>query len=84
MNKKKKNTRIKHRRNQNRVKKILQTSLLKAKPKKIIQSTKTDVLVEQVEAKPITEKTTTKKTTAKKTTAKKTTAKKTTAKKESK
>ena len=51
MNKKKKNTRIKHRRNQNRVKKILQTSLLKARPKKIIQSTKTDVLVEQVEAK---------------------------------
>ena len=34
MNKKKKITRIKHRKNRNRVKKINQVSLLKAKPKK--------------------------------------------------
>ena len=36
MNKKKKTTRIKHRKNQERMKKLLQASLLKAKPKKEI------------------------------------------------
>ena len=34
MNKKKRKTRIKHRKNQNRVKNLLQVSMLKAKPKK--------------------------------------------------
>ncbi len=36
MNKKKKTTRIKHRKNQERTKKLLQASLLKAKPKKVV------------------------------------------------
>ena len=35
MNKKKKTSRIKHRKNRERMKKLLQTSLLKAKPKKV-------------------------------------------------
>ena len=40
MNKKKKNTRLKHRKNKARVKKIQLASMLKAKPKKIIASAK--------------------------------------------
>ena len=93
MNKKKEKTRIKHRKNQGRVKKILQVSMLKAKPKRIIVPTKVELEVDDkklVKKTPVkkdgakkvpAKKTTAKKTTAKKTTAKKTTAKKTTAKK---
>ena len=39
MNKKKKNTRIKHRKNQGRVKKLLQAEMRKAKPKKTVTKT---------------------------------------------
>ena len=63
MNKKKKNTRIKHRKNQRRVKKINQISLKKAKPKKNVVKAEPDIKPTNNEA--------TKKATAKKTTAKK-------------
>lgn len=80
MNKKKRNARIKHRKNQKRVKKINQLSLQKAKPKKNITKVETEI-------KPAVQDTpkasTTKKTTAKKATAKKAPAKKTTSKKAS-
>ena len=42
MNKKKKKTRIKHRKNQDRVKKIIQSSMLKKKSKNIVKTTKVD------------------------------------------
>ena len=68
MNKKKKKTRIKHRKNQKRVKNIFQISLLKAKPKKASSPVKVET--EQAE-KPIIKKTPTKKASAKKPVAKK-------------
>ena len=43
MNKKKRNARIKHRKNQKRVKKINQLSLQKAKPKKNITKVETEI-----------------------------------------
>ena len=46
MNKKKKTTRIKHRKNKERIRKILQASLLKAKPKKVITTPKVEAQVE--------------------------------------
>ena len=76
MNKKKKKTRIKHRKNQERVKKLLQVSMLKGKPKRI----KTPIKVE-AQDKPIVKKTTAKKVPVTKTTAKKTHPKKTATKK---
>ena len=93
MNKKKKNTRIKHRKNQNRVKKLKQSSLLKAKPKRTVNINQPDVdivqekITEKVPAKksgaiktPL-KKASTKKSAAKKTTTKKAATKKTTTKK---
>ena len=80
MNKKKKKTRIKHRKNQERVKKILHVSMLKAKPKNILAPTKVEIKPE-VSEKSISKKMTPKKTTTKKVAAKKTTTKKTTTKK---
>ena len=85
MNKKKKITRIKHRKNKDRMRKLLQTSLLKAKPKKVVLTPKVEAPVEtevKAASEPIVKKTPAKKTTAKKTPVKKTTAKKTTAKKD--
>ena len=78
MNKKKKKTRIKHRKNQNRVKKIFQISLLKAKPKKASSPVKVET---ELLEKPIIKKTPTKKEAANKKTAKKSAAKKSTTKK---
>ena len=77
MNKKKKTTRIKHRKNKDRMKKHLQTSLLKAKPKKVITTPKVEAPVE-TEVKAATEHTI-KKPAAKKPGAKKAPAKKTAA-----
>ena len=54
MNKKKKTTRIKHRKNKERMRKILQTSLSKAKPKKLVSTTRVDTPVE-TEVKAATE-----------------------------
>ena len=79
MNKKKKNTRIKHRKNQNRVKKLLQASLLKAKHKNI--STPSKVVTKEIDD-PIIKKSSTAKNISKKSSAKKATVKKTTAKKD--
>ena len=80
MNKKKKTTRIKHRKNKERIRKILQTSLLKAKPKKVITTPKVAAPVEtEVKA---AKKAPAKKTAAKKPAAKKAPAKKTAAKKD--
>ena len=89
MNKKKKTARLKHRKNKERMKKLLQTSLLKAKPKKVFSSSTVDTSIEtEVKAvkkvsneKPAAETTTPKQTPKKKTAAKKTTTKKTAAKK---
>ena len=78
MNKKKKNTRIKHRKNQHRIKKLLQASILKAKPKKTITPIQMD---EEIVAKPISKKTVAKK---KKPATKKAPTKKTAPKKKSK
>ena len=79
MNKKKKNTRIKHRKNQHRIKKLLHASILKAKPKKTITPIQMD---EEIVAKPISKKTAAKKKTpAKQPTTKKAPTKKTAAKK---
>ena len=69
MNKKKKITRIKHRKNKDRIKKLLQTSLLKAKPKKVISTPKVEVPVEtevKTATEPIVKKAPAKKTAAKK------------------
>ena len=74
MNKKKKTTRIKHRKNKERIRKILQASLLKANPKKVITTPKVKAPVEtEVKAatEPTLKKTNTKKTPTKKTAAKK-------------
>ena len=79
MNKKKKASRLKHRKNQERVKNLLRASRLKARPKKIVKPK--DEAVDILSTEESTKKTTTKKTAAKKTAAKKTAAKKTTAKK---
>ena len=84
MNKKKKITRIKHRKNKDRIKKLLQTSLLKAKPKQVILTPKIEVPVEtEVNAatEPIIKKTPEKKKATKRTTTKKAPAKKKTTKK---
>ena len=89
MNKKKKITRIKHRKNKDRMRKLLQASLLKAKPKKVVSTPKVEAPVETEVKESIetlvkkapAKKTAAKKTTAKKAPAKKTAAKKTTAKK---
>ena len=59
MNKKKKNTRIKHRKNQARVKRKLQASILKANPKK----TKVPTILKDVEL-PIVNKDSVKKAAA--------------------
>ena len=79
MNKKKRNTRIKHRKNQKRVKKLLQISLEKAKPKKIVKKVeskektiKNNKAESTVEKKVATKKATTKKATTKKAETKKT------------
>ena len=83
MNKKKKNSRIKHRKNQDRMKKLLHVSMLKAKPKKT--STPTLVETKPKVAKPVAKMAPAKKTAAKKKpTAKKAPAKKTAAKKDTK
>ena len=95
MNKKKKASRLKHRKNRERMKNLIRVSQLKAKPKKVavLEEIETDapITAETVKipaAKKTPKKSTTKKTTAKKTTAKKTpkksTTKKTTAKKSAK
>ena len=84
MNKKKKTTRIKHRKNKDRMKKRIQASLLKAKPKKVVSTPRVEAQVEtEVKAatQPIVKKAPAKKTAAKKTTAKKAPVKKTAAKK---
>ena len=85
MNKKKKNTRVKHRKNKARIRNLIQVSLSKAKPKKIIQATKVTQNEknddQNLQKNAVTKKTTAKKTVSKKTTAKKSTTKKTTAKK---
>ena len=88
MNKKKKNSRIKHRKSQNRIKKIKQLSLLKAKPKKTIAINQpdvdlaTDIVTEKVpDKKSATKKTATKKTVTKKAASKKPATKKATTKK---
>ena len=85
MNKKKKTTRIKHRKNKDRMRKQLQASLLKAKPKKVVSTPRVEAQVEtevKVATQPIIKKVPAKKTAAKKTTAKKAPAKKTAAKKD--
>ena len=78
MNKKKKQTRLKHRKNKERMRSILQASRLKAKPKKTEVSPEKEApiqnMVEEVTkpeavkkaAKPAKKKTAAKKTTAKK------------------
>ena len=83
MNKKKRNARIKHRKNQKRVKKINQLSLQKAKPKKNITKVETEITSANQDAPKTsaTKKTPAKKTTTKKTATKKAPAKKTTTKK---
>ena len=78
MNKKKKNSRIKHRKNQERMKKLIQASMLKAKK----TSTPTIVDVKTEVAKPVAKNAPAKKTAPKKKpAAMKTPAKKTAAKK---
>jgi len=78
MNKKKKNSRIKHRKNQERMKKLIQASLLKAK----ITSAPIIIEAKPEVAKPAARKAPTKNTAAKKKpAAKKAPAKKTAAKK---
>ena len=67
MNKKKKKSRIKHRKNQVRVKNLLKASLLKAKPKKKIA----EPIKKDLQQKAIVKESTTKKPAAKKTAAKK-------------
>ena len=80
MNKKKKKSRLKHRKNKDRVKKLLQASMLKAKK----TSTPTIVKAKTEVAIPIAKKATAKKTAAKKKPAtKQSPAKKTAAKKKS-
>ena len=74
MNKKKKTTRIKHRKSKDRMRKLLQASLRKAKPKKVVSTPKVEAPVE-TEVKAATEPTLMK-TTAKKAAVKKTAAKK--------
>ena len=69
MNKKKKTTQRKHRKNKERIRKILQASLLKAKPKKVI-------ITPKVESPIDTEVKVSKKTAAKKTSTKKSATKK--------
>ena len=88
MNKKKKTSKLKHRKNQERVKKLLRVSLLKAKPKKIVKpkeenielSTNIDVK-KATPKKPVAKKPVAKKPVAKKPAAKKPAAKKPAAKK---
>ena len=46
MNKKKKTTRIKHRKNKDRMRKLIQASLLKTKPKKVVSTPKVEAQVE--------------------------------------
>ena len=65
MNKKKKASRLKHRKNQERVKNLLRASRLKAKPKKIVKPK--DENVEILSTEESTKKTAAKKTTTKKT-----------------
>ena len=68
MNKKKKITQIKHRKNKDRIRKLLQASLLKAKPKKVVSTPKVEAPVEtEVKAaiEPIIKKTPAKKKAAK-------------------
>ncbi len=84
MNKKKKTTRIKHRKNKDRMRKILHASLLKAKPKKVVSTQKVEAPLEtEVKAttEPIVKKATSKKKTTKKPAARKTSTKKTASKK---
>ena len=89
MNKKKKTTRIKHRKNKERMKNILQASLRKAKPKKAastpkaeaIQETKVKVVKNIAAKKTTAKKAPTKKPANNKTTTKKTPLKKTKTKK---
>ena len=74
MNKKKKITQIKHRKNKDRMRKLLQVSLLKAKPKNIVSTPKVEAPVEtevKTATEPIVKKAPAKKTAAKKTTPKK-------------
>ena len=99
MNKKKKNSRIKHRKNQERMKKLLQASMLKAKSKKTLVPTIVEAKPEvsqpvaknapaektAAKKKPATKKAPAKKTVAKKKPAtKKAPAKKTASKKDTK
>ena len=67
MNKKKKITRIKHRKNKDRMRKIFHASLLKAKPKKVVSKVETP-LENEVKAaiEPIVNKAPANKTAAKK------------------
>ena len=74
MNKKKKTTRIKHHKNKERMKKLLQASLLKAKPKKEIPAPPVKIVPEMKGDAVI--KSPAKKETAKKAAAKKATSKK--------
>ena len=73
MNKKKRNARIKHRKNQKRVKKINQLSLQKAKPKKNITKVETEVksTTQDAPKTSVTKKAPAKKTTTKKAATKK-------------
>ena len=79
MNKKKKTTRLKHRKNKERMKNIISASRLKAKPKKLEAPKEVESAVQATEE--IKKPTVAKKTPAKKAAAKKTTTKKTVAKK---
>ena len=81
MNKKKKKTRIKHRKNKDRVRKLLQASIMKAKPKKTVAP---DLMETEVVTKPVIKKAPAKKTAAKKAPAKKTPPKKAAIKKDPK
>ena len=93
MNKKKKQSRLKHRKNKERMRNLLQASRLKAKPKKAEITPEKEApiqnMVEEVAkpeavkkaTKPAKKKTAAKKTAAKKKTTAKKTAKKTTVKK---
>jgi len=79
MNKKKKATRLKHRKNKERMKNIISVSRLKAKPKKVDAPKEVESAIQATEE--IKKPTVAKKTPAKKAAAKKTTTKKTVAKK---
>ena len=85
MNKKKKTTRLKHRKNKERMKNIISASRLKAKPKKVDAPKEVESAVqatEEIKKPTIAKKTPAKKAAAKKKdVAKKTTTKKTVAKK---